>query len=1410
MDLKPDQKRQATAPFRGYAYQCYQSILAWLNCAPNEEIWCEFAEDIDKVRRDLNGEIEEAELNQVKHESQNVTLNSLAVTSLINNYFEHKERNPTIKIKIRLCTISGRGQECNVNWQYANCGLDLWDKLKQGKLDGKPRADSILALRSYLKETDKISSKAKAFLESCNDFSFQSDFIEQISWDTGQLPYQEIEQEIRELLATRPRPITDPMEVQQTVDRLWRHIVDLISTDPERALKHDDLEEILSQETTAKLDRQTLQKLSTDVSKIDQRTERFEEALTRILTFQAPQSIQESHAIQINPQQLFVNKELPPLPNICSQRVALLENLQSRIPDGKIIWIYGSTGFGKTTVANLLVRHLNTPYLWFRLRDMVDFELLKALSEIIRQTTESLSFQSIIVLDDFSCRQVDINQFELLQRLVQLAQEQNFLVLVTSQGSVPSRLVSLLGDLLVKFDLPGMSLEDIKLLLSAVGLVDQTECIKWATHIILRTQGHPQLVGAHVTYFKGINWDFSLNVLTSNPQTVEEIQRESRQQLADSIHFEEARELAKRLSIVKIQFPREFALAVGKGQPSLREAGRAFDSLLGPWIEQIDSNNFLLSPLLEGYAESEVGTDGLSNFQRMVAYAWYRQNKLTPSQFFQLITTALAAKEEFLVASVGLHVLSLKREDLKLISKHLWHISILALETNSVLSDFKPYIRILFRQAQLRIARHTGQRDLFVKLDKLIIEELETGESNPRLTLILIMFYINSCLYLDSFLEVKERIRRAIKSIEMVKGGEVDPKIFGHITTNDPIEALVMFATSTLESRDDLDYLFEKLKGLSNDAIKGIFSVFNEHETVLLLLMDRVWLAESKKESPEWERCISLYADIMVFAKDHNLSLLFDAAARAQIIIYDEYLEDSRRAIQLADEARHTNTTEPHPVIDLAESTVIFRTEEPSRALDLLDCVDRNLPPNQLILERLFALRRAIKVAGANQDWIRVTSFVTRGFELTESLPNSPLKQVAIIGLHAESGWVNHEQGNMVSAANEFEKVLKNIESFPDQSNLLFHMLRLRFGHMLAWVAHFLKGRQESTEGQAQDYKRPFCGMFVNLEDPPGEVISRKPVPQLAYWAMLASYAAWVLPRTSIRAWAERGRLSTSEGQFQIAVWVSWDAVFANDLSLCDFNAAFQSGLENVGCGILAEQIGKGKNIQDLTNIYGDFKNWSQQLSPHSLDELAGNFPSIVIDPILMTLCSMISSPSVPSIDLMKWRESLINILGEREIITTILDWITIALRSIDRDEASIRKVREFAFTSLPGVSANEHRMAQLICCGSLNLSVKENLGAQTSILLSLSQRQYITTYEVAFTRMVTKRYIHLAENQRFLLSSPSMYCPRIRKAASSKVPTLQEVATLLLLVGEAIHIRWPDDILGQLRFLSTQSRLGP
>ena len=178
--------------------------------------------------------------------------------------------------------------------------------------------------------------------------------------------------------------------------------------------------------------------------------------------------------------------------------------------------------------------------------------------------------------------------------------------------------------------------------------------------------------------------------------------------------------------------------------PSLKEPGHAFDSLLGPWIEVMDRDHYCLSPLLEGYAASEVGQTGLNPFYRMTAYAWFLQKKFNQVEFIQFVTNAMLGKEEFLIAHIGYVLVSMEIEKFQLMAKEISLICLFGITGDLFLRDFQPLTRFLFRMGQLRIASQTGQTTIHTKLDGAVLTELEPKQDEQLYRNLLFVYYLQS------------------------------------------------------------------------------------------------------------------------------------------------------------------------------------------------------------------------------------------------------------------------------------------------------------------------------------------------------------------------------------------------------------------------------------------------------------------------------------------------------------------------------------------------------------------------------------------------------------------------------------------------------------------------------------------
>jgi hypothetical protein len=92
-----DIARQAVAALRGYAFQLYGSVLAWLELKEGEDLFLEVAEDYAVVAQ---GALRAVQAKETRA-SGAVTLNTAGVREAINSFVDLSHRNPTRTVSLR-------------------------------------------------------------------------------------------------------------------------------------------------------------------------------------------------------------------------------------------------------------------------------------------------------------------------------------------------------------------------------------------------------------------------------------------------------------------------------------------------------------------------------------------------------------------------------------------------------------------------------------------------------------------------------------------------------------------------------------------------------------------------------------------------------------------------------------------------------------------------------------------------------------------------------------------------------------------------------------------------------------------------------------------------------------------------------------------------------------------------------------------------------------------------------------------------------------------------------------------------------------------------------------------------------------------------------------------------------------
>ena len=1390
IELTPDTGRQAKNIFRGYIYQAYQTVCAWLKCLPGEEILTEFAEDMDLVRRDLDGNVTDAELSQIKHEKGTITLNSKAAVDLINNFFRHKKRNPNINIFVRLCTISDRGKEKNIDWQYADCWMDLWDRLRERQLNQDAQNKAIYILRSFLLSNKKLSEDVRGFIGRSDDLTFLDMFIDHIFWDTGQQSYGEIENEIKRLLANLPRPVTDQEEVRQVIDRLWRHVTDVIAAESSRILTREDLEKLLTQETSVVVDRRTIKEVHSGIRKIEKSTSLIESRIEILLQ----RFIPAEKTIELNYPVTAFLQNLPPLPKICCPRTEVVETIKDRNDHHLVTWIHGSTGYGKTILANLLVRGQNIHCHWFGLREVAEFSLISSLQLILSFSKNLGEIGILFVFDDLKIEKQHTYCVELLHAISNSLLEKNSKLLVTSQLEPPERLKAILDRDMCLFDAPEMSTSEISVLIEMAGITDKKENEFWSNYVYAATSGHPQLVIAYLAYLKAKGWRFaSTDDFFQKPRPVDKVKVESRKLLAQTIKSEEARELARRLSVIVGTFERQFAIDVAVSLPSLKEPGGAFDALVGPWIEEVGNDLYTLSPLLGGYAEAEFGQAGLKNYYGVVSHAWLKKKTLTTLQIIQAITAGLIGRVEPLVAKICRCVLLADPEKIRPIAKELSIIALFGIERVDSLADMDPMVRSMFRRLQLKICEYNADWSTYSRIDDLVVRELNEIKSHPFYEEIYMVHCVDTSIRIDSPLKPKERMDRALSVLQMAFEKR-DTKEDGIIWDQALLGEVIMVATHNISNLDDLGYLFDKLEQQPVEIVTKVMSGFDTFPESLSLLIDRVWLAESNRQSPDWAACEKVFLKAMDFGKKHKSNWLMAAVTRGRMVVFDEYLNNPEMALKLAMEGRSA-VGGSHPLIDLGESMVFFRQKQFNRVLDIIISVEERLPSDILTLARVYGLSRALQSAANIEAWEKAKKCASFGEKLSASIIDDILSETVRIAFGAELCLIAHFMGDFSEASMLFQKVLEDLEKYPNQEYQQFRVLRLKFGAAAAWASHALGSESSTLDKESEGHlPKPFIGLFSNIEELPEEIMKRPaPVYPLA-WSMVAMYAAWAGQQQVVEACARRAMVEMGGGQCYLAVQKAWEALFASHLNAREFDLALHSGLEYARLFIMGSECLKKDSTWDPIKPM-DLKAKAKELELILIQESAEPVTSLVLEPIFMALSSV---EELPKIDFPELAGYIENIFGRGNDYVSIFSWIETGVLATFGDETATDRIKE----DMRDSSKKLGRLPMLACCVSRMLPLNEVLSAQSSLLLRVAFPFRGSIWTTVFCRMIAKRWRYLVERQRFMLDSPILSAPEILKLASLPNPKLSDCANLLLIIAAAINTRWPDEIAHKLREL--------
>jgi hypothetical protein len=286
-----------------------------------------------------------------------------------------------------------------------------------------------------------------------------------------------------------------------------------------------------------------------------------------------------------------------PLPARTIKRKNLVSELLLGMGQAGTLWLYGSSGVGKTVLSQLIARRSQRDWLLIELRDcparQLDFRL--------RKTIESLGRNRIggVILDDFPTKHAHASRLRLLMLAGEVRRMDGSILVTSSKRPSPNLLDCFGVECPLLVDTPYLSQEEVADLVESAG----GDSKMWAGAIYASCGcGHPQLVQARIMGLVQRNWPRSellagLHPLGGRAHELE-LERDSIRERLMSELPNSARDLLCRLTLIAGYFDRKLAVGVAEVAPGVEHPGEALDILLGPWIETHSVDRFIIASLI--------------------------------------------------------------------------------------------------------------------------------------------------------------------------------------------------------------------------------------------------------------------------------------------------------------------------------------------------------------------------------------------------------------------------------------------------------------------------------------------------------------------------------------------------------------------------------------------------------------------------------------------------------------------------------------------------------------------------------------------------------------------------------------------------------------------------------------------
>lgn len=1059
-----DAKRDATDSIRGYVYQIYQSVLAWINLNESEILFLECAEDFDICSgQSVIG-------TQVKDLSGNLTLRSPEIIETLNNFWSLQQDNPHHDVTLRFLTTASAVEEKGAPLGKNQKGLEYWQKCGSN-------AEQVEPLRSFLL-TLPLTPTLMEFVKSASVDILCRKFINRIEWDLGNKKKDALQLVIEDKLKLHGSKLgINTHYARQALPHLLKHVADLLSTKGSKPLFLTGFWDVFESATMESVPKNELDGLRRN-SGLQQFMDNAEVSEIARLLARTP----------------TIGRPLPVVDGAV-RRTVLVEKLERQLLASQVLFLHGSSGTGKTNLAALLSDKMGGSWGWGSFRGRSTDQIREMLSRAaIEVNTSALPIQ--LVLDDLDLSVIADFESELITLIFTVVQNKGR-VIVTGQKPPP---ITLFPKLWLPQEseqaIPYFDEQEVGALIKIHGLHDPKKVSQTGRGIYYSTRGHPQLVHARVRTLSGRGWCATIDDIL-RPEDVERIKEEARSRLVREFPSDAARVLAYRLSLVSGSFRRNIVTAIAGAPPPIRLPGEIFDTLVGPWIEKEGSDLYRVSPLLAGAANDTLPEDEINAVHIKIAHSIVNEKELNQYDVANAFLHAFLAKEKTILISLASQLIRESDKHLSYLRDSMSWFAEVALKPGQTIIDDEAMTELLLRLLQFKLIVSSSQEAkalaIILKIEGIVTSI--TLEKQKHLSIL--MAYGNILANTRVHIPSLTVVRLLSSMIDALDNSVVDkisfPSYPGTYSNdvNDPVTLLFSYQAIRVNGLDDLLELVTSLDLLEENKRNRLLAVCDIDTDFPNILINQSCWNEVKCSSLDIQKALHILRLTETKARKWGARRLYKACISTISVIYDEYEHSVDQALSVLDTVEQEFKDDA--TLTNQRAKVLFHAERYSDAVHFFQ--KALLLPDLGKVNYVFACRY-IGIAFAKLgDWSESAVFFQNGAKITDQSKTQMKMRVGLMADAAVSLWRSDKKKECLLL---FSDVLDLLPSIETKDDIRAHHLHATVRHCIAWI-HF-----ETIGYSEHGLVVPLPGMCSNQE-PHEKIVDHRLIDISGSWGLLAA-----------------------------------------------------------------------------------------------------------------------------------------------------------------------------------------------------------------------------------------------------------------------------------------------------------------